>query len=83
VTAPSVEAPPRQAAKGRLRRSPLAPPRVPTLLYVLNEMSNVCGTYAGWRHIWCPHCCGFAGCAYVYKVPCPTCAGGSVEPIRW
>lgn len=53
---------------------------------VHRPLDRLCGTCAGWRQIWCPGCCGFAGCAqcaYNYKVPCPSCAGGDAEPIRW
>lgn len=73
-------------AKRRAGRSPFAPCDVITLFDLLEEISNVCGTCAGWRQVWCPGCCGFAGCprcAYLNKVPCPACSGGTLERIRW
>lgn len=45
-----------------------------------------CGCCAGRGVIWCPDCCGFRGChtcRRTYRVPCPVCAGGKRDPIRW
>lgn len=48
--------------------------------------TNYCGFCIATRRIWCPGCCGFEGCdtcGNTFKVPCPACSGGALEPIRW
>jgi hypothetical protein len=43
-----------------------------------------CGCCFGHRSIWCPPCYGFFGCDTcqgTFRVPCPECAGGTLEPI--
>lgn len=72
--------------KPRAGRRPFDPPKPPTLLDWINSISDVCGTCAGKRVIWCPECWGFAGCAtcgHRFTVACPQCAGGKLEPLRW
>lgn len=47
---------------------------------------TLCGVCIGHRQIWCPGCSGFAGCLtcrFTYRVACPRCAGGKLEPILW
>lgn len=49
-------------------------------------VTSYCGCCAGRGAIWCPDCCGFRGCRtcrHTYRVPCPVCAGGKRDPIRW
>lgn len=49
-------------------------------------LAAYCEVCAGHRSIWCPDCFGFEGCRTcrrTYKMPCPACAGGTLEPIRW
>lgn len=47
---------------------------------------SYCGQCTGHHEVWCPSCCGFAGCRtcrHTRKVPCPVCADGELGPIRW
>jgi hypothetical protein len=47
---------------------------------------DLCGSCAGLREVWCDGCCGFGGCRLcggTERRPCPVCAGGDAEPIRW
>lgn len=67
-----------------------AAPRTPTAKFrsrseVVDHVSYYCGLCISHRSIWCPNCSGFEGCAtckHTTEVPCPLCAGGTLEPIR-
>lgn len=62
------------------------PPRPPSLIEWLNEMSTICGTCFGHRTVWCPCCAGFGGCWTCNgreKVRCPQCAGGRLDGWHW
>lgn len=71
TTAPA-SAPKPKAAKSTLVGAPT------------EELARYCPRCIGHGTVWCPWCCGFAGCETCQQtgmLPCPACTGGPDVPV--